>query len=287
MGSLSVWIDESGKGDMLVVAGVLCDWDAVPGIVNEWRNVKTAVGLPREVEVKWNVPERHSTREALTRVQRTSKELREQAVKFVTGRYDLTFIAVVMLEYRDLSFWRDRVWRKASVQDFYCEGLKYLVQRVAQEVVEARFQSCAIICDTPELGRESFTFRAIRRGSTAVEKTYQDWYRSGAGRGPGGQHKVVPLCEIGFHPSVLIRDATYYDMLQIADVEAGVTREWVGAARENRETSWKVECFKAISGRFRSRHGTPGLFGDGFVLWPSNPGLWEQLKRSLGYVMER
>jgi hypothetical protein len=185
-----------------------------------------------------------------------------------------------MLEQRNIPLWKKLFWSKASVRDFYCEGLKYLIQRVAEEVVEAKLQDCVVVCDTPELGTKPFDLGAIRRGPRAVEKTYGDWYRHGVSVGPGRKHHGGPLADIGFHPSILIGDATYHDMLQIADVVAGVTREWVVAVRDNRANSWEVDCFKAVSVRFRTRHGNPDFFGDGFVLWPWDNELWTSLQRA-------
>jgi hypothetical protein len=281
MGSLSVWVDESEKGDILVVAGVLAAWTAVPSIVNGWRRVKADLGLPPEAEIKWNLPSGHPARRALEQRERTTKDLCVKATVFVAGRDDLSCIAVVMLEKRrDISFWRKWRWPKASVRDFYCEGLKYLIQRAAEEVVEAKLQDC-VVCDTPELGTKPFASGAIRRGPRAVEKTYGDWYRHGVSIGPGKKHHGGPLADIGFHPSILIGDATYHDMLQIADVVAGVTREWVDAVRADRADSWEVDRFKAVSVRFRRRYGNPEFFGDGLTLWPWDNELWTLLQRSV------
>jgi len=281
MGSLSVWVDESEKGEILVVAGVLAAWTAVPNIVNDWRRVKAELGLLPNAEIKWNLPSRHHTRRQLEQCGRTTKDLCVKATDFVADRDDLSSVAIVMLEQRrNWLFWR-KSWPKASVRDFYCEGLKYLIQRAAEEVVEAKLQDCVVVCDTPELGRERFASGAIRRGPKAVEKRYGHWYRQGVSVGPGKEHHGGPLADIGFHPSVLIGDATYHDMLQIADVVAGVTREWVDAVRAGRSDSWEVDRFKAVSVRFRRRHGAPDFFGDGFVLWPRKNELWTSLQRSV------
>ena len=64
-------------------------------------------------------------------------------------------------------------------------------------------------------------------------------------------------------------------------VVAGVTREWVDAVRANHSSSWELDRFKAVSVRFRRRHGNPDFFGDGFVLWPWQNELWTSLQRSL------
>jgi len=281
MSSLSVWVDESEKGDILVVAGVLAAWDAVPRVVENWRTLKASLGLPPEAEIKWNLPSGHPTRQALDRGGRTTRDLCIEATDFVAGQNDLSCIAIVMLDQRNIPFWREWLWSKASVRDFYCEGLKYLIQRVAEEVVEVGHQACVVVCDTPELGTKPFESGTIKRGIGAMESTYAKWYQSGVGVGPGKQYHEGPLADIGFHPSVLIGDATYHDMLQIADVVAGVTREWVDAVRANRVGSWEVDRLKGISVRFRRRHGNPEFFGDGFVLWPRQEQLWIALQQSV------
>lgn len=280
MDSLSVWVDESEKGDILVVAGVLIAWAAVPSIVRNWRQVKAAFGLQPEAELKWNLPSGHPTRQALEQGGKTTKDLCVCGTHFVAGRQELTCIAVVMLEQRNIQKWK-RLWPKASIRDFYCEGLKYLLQRAAEEVIEASCQDCIVVCDTPELGTRSLASGSIRRGPGVVEKEYQKWYLQGVGVGPGKQRHQGPLADIGFHPSVLVGDATYHDMLQIADVVAGVTREWIDAVRADRANSWEVDLFKAVSVRFRSRHGNPDFFGDGFVLWPWQSKLWADLQQSV------
>lgn len=281
MDSLSVWVDESEKGDLLVVAGVLTAWAAVPSIVKDWRQVKADLKLPEEAELKWNLPSGHPTRQELERAGKTTKELCVNATDFVAGREDLICIAVVMLEKRNIPFWKNMLWPKVSVRDFYCEGLKYILQRAAEEVVEAGWQGCVVVCDTPELGTKYFTSGSIRRRPRVVEKEYQKWYQQGVGVGPGRRYHQGPLADIHFHPSVLVGDATYHDMLQIADVVAGVTRAWVDSVRANHGSSGEVDLFKAISVRLRRRHGNPDFFGDGFVLWPPHDELWKALQQSV------
>lgn len=281
MDSLSVWVDESEKGDLLVVAGVLTAWAAVPSIVRGWRQVKAAFELRPEAELKWNLPSGHPTRQALEQAGKTTKDLCDSATHFIAKREDLWCIAIVMLEQRNISWWKKVLWPKASVRDFYCEGLKYLLQRAAEEVVEASCQDCIVVCDTLELGSKFFELGSIRRGPGVVKKEYQEWYQQGVEVGPGRQHHQGPLADIGFHPSVLVGDATYHDMLQIADAVAGVTRAWVDAVRANRGSSREVGLFKDVSVRFRRRHGNPDFFGDGFVLWPWQNVLWTALQQSV------
>jgi len=282
MDSLSVWIDESEKGEFLVVAGVLVPWDSVPSIVRGWRDLKEDFGLSRDAEIKWNVPSDHPTRMKIEELGKKTKDLLNDASDFITQQDELVCVSIAMAEKRaDVSFWKKYIWSQASVRDFFCEGLKYLLQRVAEEVVLVKACSCVVICDTPELGKKAFTSGSIRRGRKAVEESCRDWYRNGVSVGPGKKHHDGPLEEIGFHPSILIGDATYHDMLQIADIVAGVTRAWIINVRDGCTNSWEVDRFKVVSSRFRRRYGSPKFFGDGFVLWPWDNQLWEKLQISI------
>lgn len=276
--TFSVWVDESEKGDFLAVGGVIVPWDGVPDIVNEWRNMKEDVGLDPDMEVKWNLPEDHPTRRKLELQGQPTRELKEKTIEFISSQKEITCVVAVMFEKRSIPFWK-RKWKSTSVRDFYCEGLRYVLQRVAEETVIHGAQSCVVVCDTPELGKKRFKNGSIRRGPKAVEEVYAEWYnKKGVDVGPSGQYHNGPLRSIRFHPSVLIGDASYHDMLQIADVVVGVTKDWIYTVRTGKNDSWVIEQIRKLKQGFR---GKPDFFGNGLILWPSENKLWQQLRESL------
>lgn len=277
--NLSLWVDESEKGEILAVGGVLVKWDSTVAIVQQWREMKQSLGLEPDDEVKWSLPSEHPTRTRLKARGHTTRDLCEKTVECISSM-DLYCVVALMFEQRQLARWK-AFWSKASIRDFYCEGLKYVVQRAAEEVVETTATGCVVICDTPELGKRQFTQGSIRRGARAVEDAYKEWHRNGVGPGPGRLHHPGPLKEIGFHPSVLVADATHHDMLQLADVVVGLTSNWIAAVGSGKADPWLIERVKAVRARFRARHGSPQCWGDGLVLWPWQNELWEGLKRSL------
>lgn len=279
MSGLSFWVDESEKGDLLAVGGILIATDEVPGTIKKWRDVKTQNGLDPTDEIKWNLPQGHPTRSALEARNRTTRELLQMVIEFIAQQDALTCVVAVMFDTRNLSWWR-KWWPGASARDFYCEGMKYLLQRVAEECLERNKAWCVVICDKPELGRESFIYSSIRRGSLAAEEAYRDWYENGVGTGPGGRYQG-PLSKLCFHPSLLSAHAKFHDMLQIADVVVGVTRKWVASVKEGRCDSWVIQQIKRLQPRFRQRYGRPGFWGDGLILWPCPDTLWKELKSSL------
>ncbi len=281
--SLGLWIDESEKDTFLAVGGVLLEWDAVAAVVSRWRDMKAGFGLEPNAEVKWNLPSKHPTRDILKRSKLSTRDLSTEAVRLLASpELEVTFIVAVMFENRRIDYWRSFKWSKASVRDFYSEGLRYVLQRAAEEVVETEARGCVVICDTPELGNKKYEKSSIRRGPRVVEKTYAGWYaQEGVGVGPGKQKHDGPLKEARFHPSVLIADATYHDMLQIADTVVGVTRDWISGIRRKRPDEWVNQQMRALSSKFRARYGQPSFWGDGLVLWPWQKDLWQALKESM------
>lgn len=277
---LSVWIDESEKGDLLVLGALIASWEQVPEVVAGWRAVKRRYGLAADVEVKWNLPSDHETRNAIEENGLSTRALSEALIEFIAST-NTRCIAVAMTDKRELSSWRELLWPKASVLDFYCEGLRYILQRVALERVSSDADDCVVVCDTPQLGRRFFQFSSIRRGSVAVQDAYKIWHRAGLGSDRGRQHNNEALADLDFHPSILIGDATYHDMLQLADIVTGATREWVDTVRKGRQVGWEVDQFRALSRKFRQREGYESFFGPGFILWPRDPDLWRELQESL------
>ncbi|PMP94109.1 MAG: hypothetical protein C0168_10040 [Candidatus Aminicenantes bacterium] len=271
MSRLSLWIDESERKGLLAVGGVLAQWSEIPSIVEAWRDMKEKADLARDTEVKWNLSPDHPMRKQLESSGLNTRDFAEKAVQFLVSSR-MFFIVAVMFEQRKMSLWKS-VWPKASVRDFYCEGLKYVVQRAAEEVAETRTDGCVVVCDTPD---------KIRRGHRAVHEAFAEWYEQGVGVGPGKQQYSSPLKDIGFHPTILLGDASFHDMLQMADVVVGLTGDWVASIKDGKSNPWVTQQFKALSSTFRSKYGQPSFWGDGLVLWPWQKDLWESLKADLG-----
>ncbi len=279
MTTLGLWVDESERGSLLAIGGVLMEWNAVPATVARWRSMKVKLGLKPSAEVKWSLPSDHPTRRALQRSKRTTRDLSAEAIGFLASS-EMCFVVVVMFEQRQMHLWRI-LWPKASVRDFYCEGFRYLLQRAAEEVVETGAAGCVVVCDTPELGSKEFRRGSIKRGRRAVEQAYAEWYSLGVGEGPGRLGRGGVLRSIGFHPSILVGDATYHDMLQMADVVVGATRDWVASITGGKPDPWVTRQMKLLVSRFRQKHGQPSFWGDGLVIWPWQNQLWWALKKNL------
>ncbi|MCX7625360.1 MAG: hypothetical protein N2Z21_04030, partial [Candidatus Sumerlaeaceae bacterium] len=271
-------IDESARSPFLAVGGVLAEWDRVLSLVRDWRAMKSTLKLPEDQEVKWKTKVRDGS----------LLQLQQKAVEFIVKK-ELRTIVCVMTDKRKK---RADDSKQGGERDFYCEALKYVVQRV-QEISQQRpedVRSCVVICDTPGLNKErkresdkKTLAGSIRRGQKAVLTTYAEWYKAGTATLPEKKTIWGPLTDNGFHPSMLIGDATYHDMLQIADVVVGATGEWVATVNKNKELSTEHKSIiKTLSRSFLQDSTDRSFWGKGFILWPPDEDLWKKLKNSLG-----
>ncbi|MGB9878314.1 MAG: hypothetical protein ACPLPS_11165, partial [bacterium] len=212
MSNLSIWIDESEGGNIklfggIVVGGVLLEVENVPLLVSGWYELKKALGLPTDIEIKWNPGKKDRLMTEIKAKGIKLDEFRYELIDWVSSQEKLWCIVAVMREVRQEA-WIARIFQrpesKPNVRDFYCEGLKYVLQRVAEECVERKAKSCLVFCDTPSLDGEKWREGAIRRGRKALEEAYKEWYEQGVGLGPSRSDFDGPLRDLGFHPSVYI-----------------------------------------------------------------------------------
>lgn len=284
MAALTLWLDESEseKARCFVLGGVLVEENVVPELVNKWRRLKSDLSLKEDAEIKWNLKQNHPTRKALEKSGYSTRDLCEQAVECLATNDQLSLIIAVMFDERQRGWWDSILGKKPAVRDFYCEGLKYILQRTAEEVVESNASSCLVVCDTPELGKQEFQYgSSIRVGPKAAQQAYAEWYSDGVGVGPGRKQCEGSLRDARFHPSILLADATFHDVLQMADITVGATREWVVSVLNKTRDSWITQQMQKLAQRLRNKHGQPSFWGDGLVLWPYQKELWEALKWSI------
>lgn len=276
--TFAAYLDESEKGRFLAVGGFFCSLESTRQVVKRWRGLKQGYRLPATQEVKWS-----ASPDLLAILKNEAKQFYDDVVAAISSIDEIRCFVSVHREVRNLRWWKRNVSAKASVRDFYCEAFRYFVQRVQSRAAEESWRHVAIICDTPELGRapeRPLSGTKIRRGRNAVYETYRQFQEKG-GLGVKDGKEYPPLDDSVFHPAVLVSDATYHDMLQIADCIVGCTLDWVAAVAAGEETTrGEVARFVHLSGRFlKTEYGR--IFGEGLVLWPSDEELWQKLQASL------
>jgi len=279
----SVWIDESEKGKWLAVGGFWIPLEKQQDLITAWENMKKSFDLSKDAEIKWHFHERHPVRKELESKGKKTKHLLEKATKIVQDFEHITCVVCVIKDERKNPFWKRKL-NNLSPRDFYCEAFKYVLQRVAEDAEYEKWGGLLIICDTPSTGgKKAISLGAIKRGHKAVFNAYRNYYKNGVGIGPSKKFSDKALRDLNFQPSILISDATYHDLLQIADIIVGCTLAWVDCVEkgEHSRKQWVIEQFKKISNKFRSKYGNPSFWGDGLIIWPWQHELWKDLQNSL------
>lgn len=287
---LVLFVDESEQGRFLGVGGYFTQLGALLDLERGWRQMKARVGLGEDDEIKWTLPVDHPTRNKLTGLNRTTKELHEEAITYIAAN-DLTIVVVVMVEQRKKPWYGALLRKRLTPRDFYCEGLRYVLQRMGEEALlnpqPSNGSKLPLLCvvDRPGLPKEPrgrvrsmLASTTIRLGEKAALDGYQVGFFQGPGEGPARRGNV-PLKNLDFHSGLLMSGGSHSDALQIADVIVGCATSWVADTDVGRASSWLVDCMKQIVPRFRG--GAINMFRDGFVIWPWENQLWGALQTSL------
>ena len=192
----------------------------------------------------------------------------------------LTFVCVVMRDTRSPG-WQTIIGRR-SARDFYCEGLKYVLQRFGEEAhARAGDEPWFCVVDRPEglrkVGLPWPSTQWLEHGLKAAHELYRNVMAEGPGRGPQGE--VRPLRQARFASGLLVGHASHDDLLQMADCVSGAVTSLVKDSAGGSASDWLVGSVRAMVPGFRG--GRAGMFGDGLVVWPMHLDLWNSLKRRL------
>jgi len=259
----SFWLDESVRdGEFIVIGGFYCRDYVIPSIVYHWREFKVQCGFDEVYELHY---------------QKESPEIKLAIARELARWRPITLVAAAMFEMRpeqnrNVLFTKKHCRsKKRTTRDFYCEGLHYILQRVAEEASLEKWDLVTVICDNPELGEVEYSDRKILLGRHAPYKKYQQWFQKGVGSGPGLKTSMSCLKDLNFQPNLLFSDPSYHDMLQIADCYVGITSKMIQVLNKGIEIegSWK-DPLVDILGLFRNRYGWGPYqcFNDGLIIYP-------------------
>lgn len=288
--SLHFYVDESFNDDLnlsngtrgiLTVGGILLCAEKVSEIVKKWRDLKRDMGLPEDAELKYNLPKDSPTRKILEKQGISPFALTNKGLDFlVQMQSSITAIVAIMVDRRRRA---DR-GPETNVLQFYCEGLRFCLQRVAEEAQLLNVSSVFVISDTPpSLGKgDPVYYNSICYGRNVVQEAYKHWYKAGVGGGPRNRNGAGILKDLGFSSSILYTNATYEDVLQVADLSVSGVGKWIKEVLRGHIPRQHIEQVRRFASIFRKRHGKPGFWGDGLVLWPPDKDLWESLKTQIG-----
>jgi len=274
------FVDESEKQNSgyVVVGGFYTTLKTLKSIYLGWTRIKSKFHLEPQDELKWNLPSKHPTRQKLDKMRRKTIEVNKEAINFIANNHDLTCLAVANFEKRNKFKidWRKLLKKRPEPRDFYCESLRYSLQRLEDDVKTFNIRYIFVIVDTPSLGKENIKTKSIIVGTNAAYRCYSQFFYKGLDFTGNN-----PLKDVGFYNSLLVSNASFNDFLQIADFIVGCTASWIESVITGNKRNLVVPLMKSLKRRFRCKHGNPGMFGDGFVLWPKDPDLWSRLIHSL------
>jgi hypothetical protein len=276
----ALYLDESEQGAFLGVGGFYADLSHVSQMEAAWRQMKVNdLGLDADDELKWNLPEGHPTRRKLDASGRGGRQRNEAMIDTLTS-LPLTFVCAVMRDTRSPGW--QRITGPRSARDFYCEGLRYVLQRFGEEAhTRAGNEPCLCVVDRPEgLTRINLPWSSTRwleHGLKAAHEMYRNVMGQGPGRGPQGE--VRPLRQARFASGLLVGHASHDDFLQMADCVSGAVTSLVKDSADGPASDWLVGLVRAMVPRFRG--GRAEMFGNGLVVWPMDPDLWNSLRRRL------
>ncbi len=281
----AMFLDESEQGRFLGIGGYMVKLAELGSIEQSWHQMKRNMGLEPDDEVKWNLPRNHPTRKKLESRGRKTKKLNENMIDCI-AQLDISVCVVVMIEKRSSSWWRTLIGRKPNIRDFYCEGLRYLLQRLGETLIESKIVSLPSFCivDKPEgikQGQRPIPGKSLKwlqMGPKAPFELYRQVIRDGPGEGPKRLGNR-PLRDLGCHSGLLVSHASHNDLLQIADCIVGCVTSWVRDIDKSEVNYWLIEQVKKLIPKFRG--GSKEMFGDGLILWPKEEELWAKLQQTL------
>lgn len=282
----ALFIDESEQGKYLGVGGFYAPFSILPQLEASWLSLKTTFHLDCDDEIKWTLPEGHPSRKKLKQHGHETIELHQAAVDLIASNDNLTLVVCVMVEERGPS-WPIILGRRVTPKDFYCEALKYVLQRFQEEALvhKSNFAEGGlyiVVVDAPGLPKTKANLQTLKRLTKAIRpkrdaplRLYRELLTEGAGDGPQRLGNC-PLRALNFHSGLLFSHAIHHDLLQVSDVIIGCTTSWINDTARQTCSDWLTACVKQLSPRFR-----PPMFGNGLVIWPWQNILWQVLQASL------
>jgi hypothetical protein len=257
--SYAMFVDESVRGQLIVVAGYIVALHDVPRIVDMWRKLKTTLGVRPETELKWTLGQSDPVRAKLEANGWTHARMCPAVLRTIAPM-PITVVADVLL-----------VSEHFQPERYYDDAFQWLLLGFRNFLVRDRPRTerpvgpHMVLVDRPP--------RADRRA--AAEDAYRDMYWNGMSFAmPYGIQAIDNLKSLGFMPSVLQGHARNDDTLQIADALAGCVRDFItynvfaeGRNLDLPEERFQDQNFRIIAPRFRG-YDVRKLWSYGLQVFP-------------------
>lgn len=252
-------LDESIRWRLISVAGFIAASDDLMAIRAEWTALRERLGLGEQDLLKWNYGESDATRQMLETAGWT-KARRADAVVETISRLPVTLVADILAD--------ERRGQRGPL-DFYRHGVDYIC-------VGFRNHACWDMCSSgphfvvvdapavpprPRPNTDDSSFEWLKDRQAIWHIHYRKKF-------------VDELGPYGFYPSLLVSNAKYNQLLEIADAIAGLALDFVEyklkgfrSTGQLPEVNWQDRSMARLVDKFR--RGPEGMIWKyGFTLFP-------------------
>jgi len=264
-------LDESLRWRLIVVGGFICEHGALVRVAENWASMRRTMGLIDGELLKWNFGQKSKTRARLesagwNKIKRNELVIATiaalPAVLIADGLYD----ARRGLSRGPLDFYRYGI-------DYLCTGLRnYACWDMGSDGPHLVVIDSPSPPPRPRPGTDDSSFEWLKDREHIWHVHYGKRYREGF---KSARAHIEPLADDGFYPSLLVSNAKFNPLLEIADAVAGLALDFLeynmkgfAASGKLPPESWEDELLAQLVAKFRG--GPDGHIGRrGFTLFPS------------------
>jgi len=253
--------------DILLFGGVIIGADAEAYLQSEMDKIKKRYGHSR-APVKWNMKdlkELYKKQDQVALYEKLLASSREWRAELFTAlaAADCTLLVACIEGYsqkRDVLKQR----KEDLTRYIFTNGL----MRFGLHVRDAKPSQAQVVLDWPDKG---------------ISKPFDSEYAYAYGRGKTSDGNVTYQCgrlsSLGFSDSVMFTNMPHCQMLQIADLVVGASREFLECCLGKKEGGQGLDCLKTVRDKFR---GAPkNIVGRGLVVPSGNAEFLNSVKRGV------
>lgn len=259
-------IKEAEIPDILLFGGVIVGADAEAYLQSEIEKIKKRHGHPC-APVKWNMKdlkELYKKQEQVALYEKLLASSREWRAELFTvlAAADCALLVSCIEGYSQK---RDVLKRRKEdlTRYIFTNGL----MRFGLHVRETKPSQAQVVLDWPDKG---------------ISKPFDSEYAYAYGRGKtsnGIPYQCRKLSSLGFSDSVMFTHMQYCQMLQIADLVVGASREFLECCLGKKEGGQGLDCLRTVRDKFR---GAPGnIVGRGLVVSSGNTKFQSSVRRGV------
>lgn len=278
MPTLTAHIDESYRepdGQVIVVGGFFASAQDAQNISDTWRDLKEKIfGVDPALELKYTISPAHPARGPLDEAGWPQARRVPKMLEAISAMNIVMLTDAVRPLTRDMNF-----------KPMYLEGFEWVLDRLSKDAeppqgVEGKHM--VIIDMPPQLGDNDLanvSHRIKERHEYKASASF-DRYLYRYANPPDYGKGLQPLRDVDFHPELLASHAKHSDLLQVADVVVGTTRDFVDWHLNNAVPGgklqmpgpadrWRETNFQIIAPKLR-RSPSGQVRGYGFDIFPRN-----------------